>query len=272
MAALSQFHYQISGNPSGHKLVFLHGLLGSGANWRRITPSFEDRFHILIYDQRGHGRSFKPSHGYAPEDYAKDLHSILNELEWEKVHLVGHSMGGRNALEFASLYPEKLHSLVVEDIGVEASQKAQDSILKLLSLVPVPFESRKEARLFFNEEYPKRIAYAQNPVALSQYFYSNITETEDGKVSWRFSLDGVKQSLVEGRKVSRWDLISELKVPTLYIRGEKSTDLSKENFEKILSMNSEIKGHEIKDAGHWVHSDQPDEFIRVLNEFLTLHS
>ncbi|HAG90666.1 MAG TPA: alpha/beta hydrolase [Bdellovibrionales bacterium] len=272
MADLSHFNYQISGNPEGHKLVFLHGLLGSLANWRRITSAFEDRFHILTYDQRGHGRSFQPETGYAPEDYAQDLEDILQELDWGKVHLVGHSMGGRNALEFAYRHPEQLHTLTVVDIGVEASKQAQDSILKLLSLVPRPFSSRKEARLFFSETYPELISYTQNPTALSQYFYSNMTEIEPGKVDWRFSLKGVEESLEKGRERDRWDRIQNLKVPTLYIRGELSEDLSAENFSKILGMNPLIQGQEIKGAGHWVHSDQPDSFIQVLNEFLTLHT
>lgn len=251
--------------------MFLHGLLGSAANWRRITPAFEDRFHILTYDQRGHGRSFKPDSGYAPSDYAEDLRLILKELDWTGVHLVGHSMGGRNALEFAHRFSSELRSLVVEDIGVEASQQAKDSILKLLDLVPRPFTSRKQAREFFTNEYPKLISYARDPESLSQYFYSNITENEPGVVDWRFSLDGVKESLTEGRKSDRWDLIEELQVPTLYIRGEESTDLSQQMFDEILRKNKSIQGSVIKGAGHWVHFDQPDRFIEVLNEFLTLH-
>lgn len=252
--------------------MFLHGLLGSAANWRRITPAFEDRFHILTYDQRGHGRSFKPEKGYSPADYAEDLHQILNELKWGGIHLVGHSMGGRNALEFAQRYSSRLNSLVIEDIGVEASEEAKASIWKLLNLVPRPFSSRKEARTFFTETYPELISYAQNPVALSQYFYSNITEVSPGVVDWRFSLEGVKESLDEGRKEDRWDLIEGLNVPTLYLRGEKSTDLSLETFNEILKRNPAIQGQEIKGAGHWIHFDQPDSFIYAVNEFLTLQT
>src|SRR4051812_15656878 len=114
--ALSQFHHQIAGNPAGHKLVFLHGLMGSASNWRKITPAFENDYQILIYDQRGHGRSFKPISGYTPADFAGDLKNIIDELGWEKIHLVGHSMGGRNALEFAQLFPRRIDHLVIEDI------------------------------------------------------------------------------------------------------------------------------------------------------------
>lgn len=270
MTDLSRFHYQISGNDQGHKLVFLHGLLGSGANWRGVTPAFRDRFHILTYDQRGHGRSFKPESGYSPTDYALDLKDILDELGWDEIHLIGHSMGGRNALEFAKYNPQYLKSLVIEDIGVNASTKAVSGIEKLLALVPRPFENRKAAREFFTNEYPKLIA--KNPKAhdLSQYFYSNITDTPDGKADWRFDLNGVHESLREGRKEDRWDLIEELTTPTLYIRGELSEDLPLEIFNETLRRNPSIKGVEIKGAGHWVHFDEPQAFIQAVNDFLTL--
>lgn len=270
MADLSRFHYQISGNDQGHKLVFLHGLLGSAANWRGVTPAFQDRFHILTYDQRGHGRSFKPKAGYSPMDYAIDLQEILGELGWDQVHLVGHSMGGRNALEFAKLSPQSLKSLVIEDIGVNASGKAVASIEKLLSLVPRPFENRKAAREFFTNEYPRLISYNPKAHDLSQYFYSNITDTPDGKADWRFSLDGVRESLKEGRKEDRWDLIEELTTPTLYIRGEYSEELPREIFEETLRRNPSIQGVEIQGAAHWVHFDEPQSFIQVVNDFLTL--
>lgn len=270
MADLSDFSYQIAGNDRGHKLVFLHGILGSGANWRGIVPSFADRFHLLTFDQRGHGRSFQPKTGYSPKDYAQDLKLILDSLKWEKVHLVGHSMGGRNALEFANLYPDRLHSLVIEDIGVEAGEEPVRRIERLLELVPRPFKNRGEAREFFNTKYPRLIAANPSAKTLSQYFYTNIIETPDGGADWRFSLDGVLESLKEGRKEDRWDLIEGLQVPTLYLRGEKSQDLSRENFEKILKKNPKIKGLEIKDSGHWIHFDQPESFVRALNDFLTL--
>ena len=134
MSHLENFHYQVLGASSAPKLVFLHGLLGSGNNWRKITAQFQDRFQILIYDQRGHGRSFQPDTGYAPEDYAQDLTKILDELNWAKINLVGHSMGGRNALAFSTMNPERLNSLVIEDIGPTSGKDSVDKIERLLNL------------------------------------------------------------------------------------------------------------------------------------------
>ena len=85
MDFIDNFNYRITGNPDAPKLVFLHGLMGFSNNWRSIAREFEKQFHILVYDQRGHGRSFRPDTGYGPEDYAEDLKKILDSLAWDKV-------------------------------------------------------------------------------------------------------------------------------------------------------------------------------------------
>lgn len=92
MSFLKQFNFDIRGPEDGPKLVFLHGLMGSWTNWRRIFADFETSYRILSFDQRGHGKSLRPDDGYAPEDFAGDLVTILKELGWQTVRLVGHSM------------------------------------------------------------------------------------------------------------------------------------------------------------------------------------
>ena len=111
---LSQFHYSVVGNPENpKKIVFVHGLMAFAANWRKIASRLENDFCCLIYDQRGHGRSFKPETGYSTKDFAMDLNKITSELGWSEFHLVGHSMGGRNAMVFAHLFPEKVKTFVL---------------------------------------------------------------------------------------------------------------------------------------------------------------
>ncbi|MEQ1876847.1 MAG: alpha/beta fold hydrolase, partial [Bdellovibrionia bacterium] len=119
MSYLSQFHHKLTGPENAPKLVFLHGLMGYWANWRGIISAFENDFQILAYDQRGHGRSLKPASGYAPENYADDLKLILDELKWSEVGLIGHSLGGRAAVNFSSRFPQRTMKLVIEDIGPE---------------------------------------------------------------------------------------------------------------------------------------------------------
>ncbi len=233
--------------------------MGFGANWRRIVSSLEEDFQILTYDQRGHGRSFKPDSGYAPSDYAKDLEKILDELGWQKIHLVGHSMGGRNALSFASMFPQRVISLVIEDISPESNPGDVARYEKLLNRVPTPFQTKKEAKEFLLNDFG-------DPV-LGNYFYSNLVEGEDGLVDWRFSKSGILDSVRLGRGANSWEAWRSLQVPTLLIRGENSKDLPSGVYEKMLSENPKVEGIIIKDSGHWVHFDQPDAFIDALGKF-----
>lgn len=260
MNYIEKFNYRITGKSAGPKLVFLHGLMGFASNWRSIAKAFEQYFEILCYDQRGHGKSFQPESGYGPEDYADDLSKILEELGWDKIVLVGHSMGSRNANHFAFKYPHKVIALVLEDLGPEANP---DSILKnraLLNRFPTPFESKKVARAHVTEEFKDQ------PI-LGEYLYANLKEKEDGSVDWRFYRKGIEESVLKGRSIDRWSEFEALSVPTLLIRGESSDEFPAEIYESMLKRNTNVEGVVIPDAEHWVHFDQKELFIESLKKF-----
>lgn len=247
--------------------MFLHGLMGSAANWRRISNAFLQEFHILALDQRGHGRSFHPPKGYHPRDFADDLRKILDELQWDRVTLVGHSMGGRNALEFAFQFSQRVNVLVMEDIGPDAKAEALTRIERLIEMVPTPFPSRERAKEFFDNEYPEKIAFYPQPKAVSQFLLANIEEKEAGRYDWRFNKEGILMSIREGRNEDRWDRWRNLKMPVLVVRGEQSQDLTREVFQRMHQELPHAEMVEIKHAGHWVHFDQPDAFIQSLKQF-----
>lgn len=268
---LANFHTQITGPENGPKLVFLHGVMGFALNFRRIAKAFENEYQVLIYDQRGHGRSFHPSSGYGPEDYSGDLAKILEELGWDQIRLVGHSMGGRAAFQFATDHPEKLTQLVIEDIGPSMANTRESLVTKMIDATPVPFASKREAKHWFDHDFME-IFKAQRKVAgLSAYLYSNITENEQKQAVFRFYEPGIRESVAMGRDPQReiegWKQIQNLNVDTLLIRGEFSQDLPREVYDRILATNAGIAGVEIPDAGHWVHSDQPELFIERLRSF-----
>lgn len=266
MSVLERFHYQVAGESGKPRLVFLHGLMGSAANWRKITANFSSEFEMLIFDQRGHGRSMS-AESYQPEDYASDLNKILDELGWDKIFLVGHSMGGRNALVFADLFSHRVSGLVLEDISPGADVRAVERIEYLLSLVPVPFKDKAAAKEFFAEEFPKKLKGLPSAKDLGNYFYTNIEQKEDGSADWRFHLEGIKESLWSGREKDRWDELKRLQVPCLVVRGGNSNDLPADIYQKMLESNSLIEGVVIEDAGHWVHFDQAQAFTEALREF-----
>jgi len=266
---LEHFHYQISGNPQGHKLVFLHGFLGSALNWSRVAQAFTADFHVLLYDQRGHGRSFQPPRGsYRTADYAEDLAKILGDLGWDQVALVGHSMGARNALHFAAHFAHRVSVLVLEDIGPHSPLESSLKVERLLKLVPAPFSSREAARDFFTNVYPNLVsAIHPNPAVISKFLLSNIEPKSDGTFDWRFAKDSVLEGLFESRKHDAWEEFSRLTMPTLIIRGQHSEDLPREQFEHMLKVQPLAQGVEIAGAGHWVHSDQTETFVGALRAF-----
>jgi pimeloyl-ACP methyl ester carboxylesterase len=250
------------------KLVFLHGVMGYAANWRRIARAFESRCQVLVYDQRGHGRSFHPESGYEADDYASDLLELLDALEWSKVNLVGHSMGGRVALKFSSIHPDRVTRLVIEDIGPSMLQAGSSLVLRMLDAVPVPFSDKRTAKHWFDTEFLELFKAERKKEDLAAYLYANLVENDAKQAVWRFSEQGVRESVRGGRTHELWQEVRLLAMPTLLIRGELSKDLPRDVYERVLRENPRISGVEIAGAGHWVHSEKPEEFIAQLEAFL----
>ncbi len=265
---LDQFNYQLYGSENHRQWVFLHGLMGYGQNWRKIATDLSQQDQVLTFDQRGHGKSMKPATGYAPEDYADDLFLILQELGWKKIVLVGHSLGGRNALMFAAKFPEMLDKLVIVDIGPDSRPDAPAYYQRLFDLIPTPFKSKLAAKSFFMNEFMAIGKEYGQPQTLGAYLYSNIDELPDGRADWRFSTKAMIASVQQGRAQDHWNELRQLPMPTLVIRGENSKDLTADEFKRMQLSNPRVQGVEIPGAGHWVHFDQPQAFIKALRDFV----
>lgn len=267
--SLKDFHYSVLGNNEKNRIVFVHGLMAFAANWRKIASRLEDDFQCLIYDQRGHGRSFKPEHGYSPEIFAEDLNIITNELGWNSFHLVGHSMGGRNAIVFTNKYAHKVRTLTIEDMGPDADAKAVNYYQDMLEFVPAPFNSKDEMRNFFENDFIKNFKSKEPINILTTFLQANIEEKPNGKFDWKFSKNAVYEIVEEGHRRDRWFEVSNFKMPVLVVRGEHSHVLSKETFEKMQAVNPVIKGIEVPAAGHWVHYEKHNEFVQILRDFFS---
>lgn len=268
MSILEKFNYRVTGEDHLPKVVFLHGLMGFLNNWGSVTRRLSSKYQCLVYDQRGHGKSIKPASGYHPRDFAEDLNQILNALNWSSINLVGHSMGGRNALFFSYLYPERLVSLTIEDIGPEGDPGNFMYYQTMLDVIPTPFISKSDIQTYFDQKFALDFKTKENPKTIVPFLIANLEQKPDGFYDWKFSKTAIIDSVKQGRSEDAWPLIDKIAVPTLYMRGENSKDLSKSVFEQVLAKNALISGIEISDAGHWIHSDQPEIFTRELEEFL----
>lgn len=273
---LDQFNYQIikgggqgmtpdeSRQPGLTRVVFLHGLMGFGLNWRRIATNLGADCVSLLLDQRGHGKSFKPQSNYSPQDYAEDLELIRRELNWPSFILVGHSMGGRNALWYAHLFPDKVEKLLIEDIGPEAKPEAIAFYSDLIETIPTPFESKLKAKEWLLNDFLQTGYGRTGGQTLGHYLYANIIETESGLADWRFSRSAILESIEKGRAQDHWFVWENLSMPTLLVRGEHSRDLSAEVYQEMLDRQKLATGLVISNAGHWVHFDQADKFTQAL--------
>lgn len=265
---LENFNYSILGNNTQQRIVFVHGLMAFSANWRKIANLLSGQYQCLIYDQRGHGRSFKPELGYSPEILAEDLNNIISELGWEQFHLVGHSLGARVAMVFSDKYPEKIQSLTIEDMGPDVVVDAYKYYEGMLSVVPTPFDSKEEVKRFFSEDFLKLFQPKEEPQVLTLFLQSNIEEKPDGKFDWRFLKSAMIQLVKESHQKERWAEIRSFQMPVLLVRGEKSKVLSEDVYLKMLESNSNIKGIVFKQTGHWIHYEKYAEFAEVLRSFI----
>jgi esterase len=257
-------HYRvIEPENSNHftPVVFLHGLMGFSSNWGKIWPALHERYPVLVYDQRGHGKSEKPKEGYSPTDYAQDLRALLEHLNWPKVHVVGHSMGGRVALRFCTLFPEKVKSVVIEDSGMSANPKRIQWINELLGAIPTPFADRNAAKKFFDEKY------ATDPM-LGGFLHANLETKPDGSVDWRFYAPGMVETIVTGRATEAMTEFASLKIPTLIIRGGNSLEFPRGEMAEMQRILPAAQYEEISGAGHFVHAEKPVEFSQILKSFL----
>lgn len=269
---LDNFHYSILGQNTEQRIVFVHGLMAFAANWRKIANKFEAEYQCLIYDQRGHGRSFKPETGYKPQDFAEDLNKITDELGWGKFHLVGHSMGARVAMTFAHMFPQKVLTLCLEDSGADVKPDSFKYYEEMLNIVPTPFKTKDEMKAFFQNDFLRLFKPHEDPVVLMTFLQANILENENGLYDWKFYKQGIIEIVREGHMKDRWVEVSSFKMPVLLVRGENSHILSQDEYERMLQVNPNIEGYTVNGAGHWVHYEKYQEFAKALRQFIQKNS
>ncbi len=258
-------YYRIHGpeiHPPGTlPVVLLHGLMGFSANWGKIWPELHHRRPVLVLDQRGHGRSPKPHSGYTPTDYSKDLKGLLEKLGWNRCHIVGHSMGGRVALRFCSLYPEIASSLTMEDSGADARPERVSWIQDLLASVPTPFSDRESAKKWFSDNFK------HDPMT-GGFLHANLELKANGVLDWRFHAPGMIETVETGRATDAMREFSDLALPTLLVRGELSKELPAAEAKHMTESRAGVTLVTIEGAGHFVHAEKAQDFTRALAQFL----
>jgi len=226
-----------------------------------VAPAFADRFHVLSLDQRGHGESQWPAPpAYRSQDFAADLLGLMEALGWERMVLVGHSMGGHNAMAFAAWHPERLRGLVIVD-SRPAIPPDRLSKLQARGHRPVrTYESAESAVPRFRLLPPETVADAE---LLRHLARAGIAKRGD-RWAYRFdpSCNGSRQP------VDAWPLLARISAATLIVRGERSPILTREMAEEIAKRIPRARLEEVLGTYHHLMLDRPAAFVRVLARFL----
>lgn len=250
-----RLHFQASGE--GLPVVLLHGLFGSGSNWRRQARELAKRYRVLLPDLRNHGRSpHAPSMDY--QAMADDVTGLLDAEALDKIALVGHSMGGKVAMTLALTRPERVAALVVADIApVAYGPHLRGYVDAMRELHPAAIGSRTEA--------DQALASSVAEPMVRQFLLTNLEHRTEG-YRWRIPLDILagQMPLIEGFP----ELTANFSGPTLFIHGGRSHYVTQARHEIIRRLFPHTELECIPQAGHWLHVEAPEQFAERLAGFL----
>ncbi|MGK0414095.1 MAG: esterase [Polaribacter sp.] len=249
-------HSKILGE--GKPLLILHGYFGASDNWKTLGNQFAENFQVHLIDQRNHGRSFH-SDKFSYELLVDDLYNYIQYHDLENIYVLGHSMGGKTAMLFAVTYPNLVDKLIVVDISPK--EYKPHHYLILAGLNSVDFSKHNSRKLV-----DAQIANYIPEVGVRQFLLKNVYWKEKGVLDYRFNLKSLTDNNSEvGKPLPKSARFTK---ETLFLKGEKSGYI-------ILSEHVIIDAHfpqnkivEIKNAGHWLHAENPKQFYKEVCEFL----
>ena len=244
---------------SGDPVIILHGLFGMLDNWQTIAKKLAEEYMVYIVDQRNHGRSPRmEAHNYAA--MAEDLAGFM-ESQWiHSAHIVGHSMGGKTAMQMAMDYPDMVESLSVIDISPTASTRGHDAVFDALNSVAIEtLEKRSAAQ--------ESMSVHVQEVGVIQFLLKNLTRKKEGGYAWKMNLPIIEKDYE--RILDAIVCSAPYEEPTLFIKGGRSRHIVDADLPLMKECFPNYQMKEIPDAGHWVHAEAPDVTLQMLREFLS---
>ncbi len=259
-----RFHYVEWGAAGNPPLLFLHGGNQSARTWDIVCLALADRFHCIALDQRGHGDSEWSYEGhYGPEHHAEDIAALSKHLGWKHFSLIGMSMGGINALSFASRNWQQLTALVCVDVGPFLQMDKAKAL--------VSFVQNNAKRQSFDDFVAAALAH--NPRRKEELLRHSLTHTtrelSDGTWTWKadrrekLDMNNMRERLTRLEQACR-----HIGCPTLVVRGEKSSTFSEEDAERFVDLLPNGEFTVVANAGHTVQGDNPKGLVEALEKFL----
>lgn len=250
-------HSKIIGD--GKPLLILHGFLGMSDNWKTLGSQYAAAgFQVHLIDQRNHGKSFW-SQDFNYDELSNDLHLYMAVQQLKKASIIGHSMGGKTAMQFACDHPMATEKLIVADIAPKYYPPHHDYILDGLN--DLDFESI-DSRGNADETLKKRI----NDYGIRQFLLKNLYWVEKGKLGFRFNLKVLSEKMNEiGENISSTAVYNG---PTLFLRGDRSEYIIPSDMDDIMKHFPTARLETVENAGHWLHAENPKQFFEKSLAFL----
>lgn len=241
----------------GKHVILIHGLFGSLENLSMVARGLEDKYLVTSVDVRNHGSSFHQS-GMDYPTLANDVISLMNHLNIESAIILGHSMGGKIAMQLALENQNRVEKLIVADISpVKYPAHHQTIINGLQAVAAAAPKNRKEADSI--------LANYVETISIRQFLLRNLS-TIDGGLTFKCHINHITKDYpqitlgIDSKK----QFLNE----TLFIKGEKSDYIQASHKEKIRQLFPNSRAKIISGAGHWLHAEKPSTFNRMVNHFI----
>ena len=244
---------------SKKKIIILHGFLGSLDNWITFSKKIsENNFEVHLLDQRNHGKSFH-SNEFNYELMVKDLNEYISKFNINSVSIIGHSMGGKTAMLFSLIYPDLVEKLIVVDILPVSYNKSYDLIFdSLLSINLKQIKSRNEFNLHLEKYFDDH--------GFILFLSKNLKRSLDGGFEYKSNIKILQKTY--SNVTSSINFHKEYRKGVLFIKGENSDYIDSENLKITSKLFPKYKLTEIKNAGHWIHHENPDDFFSICLNYL----
>lgn len=259
-----ELHHKISGE--GQALILLHGLFGSQDNLGVIARGLEDNWQVHGLDLRNHGKSPHVDTMTYPE-MARDVLDYMDARGLDKAWVLGHSMGGKVAMQMALDAPERIAGIIVADIAPVTYKPRHDHVLEGLKAVDTDaLKSRQDA--------DKALAAHLDEAGVRQFLLKNLvpvpTEEQDAsgaRYRWRLNLPVIDRSYAALSAAPEGE--GPYEGPVLFIKGADSAYIQTKHRDTIAGLFPNADLRIIEGTGHWLHAEKPDTFVALCRRFLT---
>ena len=241
----------------GQPLLIIHGLFGMSDNWQSLAKQFSVFFEVHLIDLPNHGRSYHTD-DFSYAHMSEDIKAYIKDNNLQDTSIIGHSLGGKLAMQLAVSEPQLISKLIIVDISPRFYPIHHDKIIEgLQSLDFSKLKSRSEADTVLSNYIE------ENDVR--QFLLKSMHWKEKGVLDFRFNLTAISANIANVGEALKEG--STFEKPTLFLKGENSNYINDNDEDLIFTHfpNAEIEN--ISESGHWLHAENPTHFFETVMRF-----